>query len=355
MAINLYDTRTMLEAKEVFAPQSSFLRDRYFPTSDADIFATKKVNIDYKDEQNNKLAPLILPEAGGIPVDRRGYETHEFEPPMVAPERVLTSQHLEERQAGEIYGGNLSPLQREANILSEDLADLTRMIDLREEHMAAQTLLNNAYTAKRYADKYGSQGEDLNIKYYTEGSNPATYTGSGWTSSSTNILPDLAAMADRLTSRGLPATDVIVASDVADVMQGNSEIQELLDNRRYELGGIQPEELTYGAVLLGRLNAKGHILNIFVYSRTYTAEDGTTKAFIPSGSVVVTAPACGRMAYGSITQIEEYAQDFVTYPGRRVPHVTTDSHANTRVLTLQAKPLAIPNVKNPFIYSKVLS
>ena len=355
MAVNLYDTRTMLAAKEIFAPKASFLRDRYFPTSDADIFDTKKVNIDYKDEQNNKLAPLVFPEAGGIPVDRRGYETHEFEPPMVAPERVLTARHLEDRQAGEVFGGSLSPIQREANILSEDLADLTRMIDLREEHMAAETLLNNAYTAKRYADKYGTQGEDVNIKFYTEGSNPAVYTGSGWTTSSTNILSDLANMADRLTSRGLAATDAVVAGDVADVIQHNSEIQELLDNRRYELGGIQPEELPNGAVLIGRLNAKGHILNIFAYTRTYTAEDGSTKAFIPAGSVVVTAPACGRMAYGSITQIEEYSRDFVTYPGRRVPHVTTDSHANTRVLTLQAKPLAIPNVKNPFIFSKVLS
>lgn len=355
MAINLYDTRTMLKAGEVFAPKASFLRDRYFPTSDADIFETKKVNIDYKDEQNNKLAPLVLPEVGGIPVDRRGYETHEFEPPMVAPERVLTPKHLEERQAGEVFGGSLSPIQREANILSEDLADLTRMIDLREEHMAAQTMLNNAYTAKRYADKYGTQGEDVNIKFYTEGSNPATYSGSGWSTSSTNIISDLATMANMLTSRGLPATDVILAGDVADVVLGNSEIQELLDIRRYEMGSVKPQELPDGAVLIAVLNVKGHIMNIFSYDMSYVDEDGSTKKFIPHGSVIVTAPACGRMAYGSITQIEEYTRDYVTYPGRRVPHVTTDSHANTRVLTLQAKPLAIPNVKNPFIYSKVLA
>lgn len=355
MAINLYDTRTMLGAREVFAPGASFLRDRYFPTSDADIFSTKKVDIDYKDEQNNKLAPLVFPEAGGIPVDRRGYETHEFEPPMVAPERVLTARHLEDRQAGEVYGGSLSPIQREANILSEDLADLTRMIDLREEHMAAQTLLNNAYSAKRYADRYGSQGEDVNIKFYTELNNPASYTSTGWSTSSTNILSDLAAMADMLTKRGLPATDAIVAGDVADVMMGNSEIQELMDIRRYELGGVNPTELTNGAVLIGSFNCKGHILNVFSYNRSYTAEDGTSTDFIPHGAVIVTAPGCGRMAYGSITQIEEYSHDFVTYPGRRVPHVTTDAHSNVRTLTLQAKPLAIPNVKNPFVSTTVLS
>ena len=355
MAANLYDTRTLLASKEVYAPQASFLRDRYFPTSDADIFSTKKVDIDYKDEQANKLGPLVLPEAGGIPVDRRGYETHEFEPPLIAPERVLTAAHLEDRQAGEAIGGVLSPAEREARILADDLVDLTRLIDLREEHMAAQTMLTNAYSAKRYADKYGTQGIDFDIKFYTEGSNPATYSGSGWSTASTNIISDLDTMANMLINRGLPATDVIVAGDVADVMLSNATIQKLLDIRRYELGEVKPEELPTGAVLIAVLNVKGHIMNIFSYTRTYTAEDGSTKSFIPSGSVIVTAPACGRMAYGSVTQIEEYARDFVTYAGRRVPHVTTDSHDNVRTLTLQAKPLAIPNVKNPFIYSKVLS
>ena len=355
MAGNLYDTRTLLQAKEVYAPQASFLRDRYFPTSEADIFSTKKVNIDYKDEQSNKLGPLVLPEAGGISLDRRGYETHEFEPPLIAPERVLTSAQLEDRQAGEVIGDALSPVERESKILADDLADLTRTIDLREEHMAAQTLLTNGYSAKRYADKYGNQGIDFNIKFYSEGSNPATYTGSGWSTSSTNIISDIATMANMLTDRGLPATDVIVAGDVADVMMGNASIQKLLDIRRYELGEVKPEELPNGAVLIAVLNVKGHIMNVFSYSRTYTAEDGTTKAFIPSGSVIVTAPACGRMAYGAVTQIEEYTRDFVTYASRRVPHVTTDSHSNVRTLTLQAKPLAIPNVKNPFVCSKVLS
>jgi hypothetical protein len=195
----------------------------------------------------------------------------------------------------------------------------------------------------------------MNVKFYTEGSNPAVYTGSGWSTSSTNIIADLDTMANRLTKRGLPATDVIVASDVADVMMGNSEIQELLDIRRYELGQVKPEELPEGAVLIAVLNVKGHIMNVFSYSMSYTAEDGSSVDFIPSGSVVVTAPKCGRMAYGAISQLEEGVDGFVTYAGRRVPHVVSNVHDNVRTLTLQAKPLAIPNVKNPFVFSKVLA
>lgn len=161
-------------------------------------------------------------------------------------------------------------------------------------------------------------------------------------------------MAEMLIRRGLPATDVIVSGDVADVMLGNAEIQKLLDIRRYELGNVKPEALPNGATLIMVLNVKGHIMNIFSYTFSYTDEDGTDKLFIPSGKVVVTAPAIGRTSYGSITQMEESVRDFVTYAGRRVPHVTTDSHDNVRTLTLQAKPLTIPNVKNPFVSATVL-
>lgn len=355
MSINLFDTRTLLAAKDVIAPQATFLRDRYFPTSAADIFETEKVDIDYKDEANNRIAPAVLPEKGGIPVDRAGYETHEFTPALLAPERALTPRNLDKRLAGEVIGGTLTPTEREARILAEDLRDLTRMIDLREEQLAAATLLNNGYTIKQYADQYGTQGIDKTIQFYKEASNPAVYTpGATWSTTSTAIISDLAAMADMLTKRGLPATDVIVSGDVADVMLGNAEIQKLLDIRRYELGSVRPEELPNGATLVMVLNVKGHIMNVFSYTFSYTDESGTDRLFIPSGKIVVTAPAIGRTSYGSITQMEESVRDFVTYAGRRVPHVTTNSHDNVRTLKLQAKPLTIPNVKNPFVSATVL-
>ena len=182
----------------------------------------------------------------------------------------------------------------------------------------------------------------------------AVYTpGATWSTSSTAIISDLAAMADMLTSRGLPATDVIVSGDVADVILGNSEVQKLLDIRRYELGQVKPEELPNGATLIAVLNVKGHIMNIFSYTFSYTDESGSSKLFIPSGKVVVTAPAIGRTAYGSITQIEESVGDFVTYAGRRVPHVTTNSHDNVRTLTLQAKPVVVPNAIGFFSRAKL--
>ncbi len=359
MAIDLYNTHTMLRLQEVVKPKSTFLRDRYFPTEDEDIFPSEDVVVDFKDEVGSSLAPVVIPNKGGIPVEREGYETHNFTPPMVAPSRVLTAAQLQKRQAGEAAFSNITPQQREAKIIAQDIKDLQDLIDNREEYMAAQTLLNNGYTLKQYADRYGSNDYvEKEIKFYTGGSNPAVYTpGADWSSVSTAIVSDLAAMAGMLTKRGLPAVDVIVAGDVADVMLSNEYILKLLDNRRFILAQeVNPQEDANGSVLIAVLNVKGHLMNIFSYTREYVDETtGLATPYIPSGKVVVTAPGMGRTAYGAVTQIEGAARDYVTYAEKRVPQAIPDEKSNTMEIIMRSRPLTMPKTKNAAISATVLS
>ncbi|MBQ7564604.1 MAG: major capsid protein [Lachnospiraceae bacterium] len=358
MSINLYDTHTLLALSEVVKPKSTFLRDRYFPTAPEDIFVTEDVLVDYKDEVGNTLAPVVLPSKGGIQVEREGYETHQFTPPLVAPERPLTADQLKKRLPGEQVFSAQTPQEREARIVTKDIADLNTMIDNREEYMAAQTLLNNGYTLKQYADKYGSnEYVEKPIKFYNEASNPAIYTPSAtWSTASTKIISDIAAMADLLTKRGLGATDLIVSGNVADTMLGNTEIRELLDNRRFILAQeVNPQERPNGSVLIAVLNVKGHLINVYSYTREYVDETtGVSTPFIPEGFVVVTAPGMGRTAYGAITQIEGETRDFVTYAAARVPHVIVSEHDNVRTLIQQSRPLVMPKVKNAAISAQVI-
>ena len=343
MSINLYDTHTMLQLQEVVKPKSTFLRDRYFPTAPEDIFASKDVLVDFKDETGSTLAPVVLPSKGGIAVEREGYETHSFTPPLVAPERPLTVDQLNKRLPGESIVSAQTPQEREARIVTKDIADLDAMIDNREEYMAAQTLLNNGYTLKQYADRYGSDNYiEKKIKFFEGNSNPATYTPSAtWSTSS--------------TKRGLGATDLVVSGTVADVMLGNENILKLLDNRRFILAQeVNPQEQPNGSVLIAVLNVKGHLINVYSYTREYTDETGSTAAFIPDGYVVVTAPGIGRTAYGAVTQIEGATRDFVTYAASRVPHVVVSEHDNVRTLIQQSRPLTIPKVKNSAISANVI-
>lgn len=356
MAIDIYKTQTMLAALELMPKRPTFLRDRYFPTTPKDIFMTEDVLVEFKDEKSRKMAPCVVPMRGGIPVARDGYKTFRYTPANVAPERPLTVDDLNKKQFGETLFSQKAPAQREAAILNEDMTDMNMLIDSREEYMAAQTLFNNGYSMKHYADEYGgSKYEEYKINFYEEGNNPAVYIPAAkWDTSGGSIIGDLYAMAQMLKKRGLKAADVLFGEDVAAVIINNTEIQKLLDIKRLDIGSIKPEELPDGATSYGKINCLGVMLELICYSETYVDENNTDQTYIPKKKICVTAPAMGRTLYGATTQIEEYDRQFHTYAAARVPHVVTNVKNGIRTLTMKAKPLTMPNFKNSAISAEVL-
>lgn len=142
---------------------------------------------------------------------------------------------------------------------------------------------------------------------------------------------------------------------MADTIVNNEVIQKLLDNKRYELGMVEPEVLPAGAAVMARLNVNGRIISVISYDETYTDDAGKDQLYIPSGKCILTAPACGRTLYGAVTQVEQADGEFHTYAGRRVPKYLSNAEGNTRSLTISSRPLLIPNNKNPFIVADVLT
>lgn len=355
MAFNFYDTHYLLAAVQQLTPPTTFLRDRYFPTNDAtDVFSTTDVLVEYRDG-SKILAPFVAPRKGGVTVLRKGYEVTRYEPPFVAPRRMLTIDDLTKRGFGEALYSTLTPEQRQRTILLNDAQELSEMISRREEAMAAEVMQTNGCIMKHIADDK-DESDDKEIKFYIGGSNPASYTPSvKWDQSTAKVLADLEVMVRMLTSRGLPASDLVCAPDVADVIIRNAEIIGLLDNRRYELGSVEPSVLAPGAAIIARLNVLGRMINIISYDETYTDEGGDNQPYIKSGNCILTAPGAGRTAYGAVTQVEQSDRQFHTYTGRRVPKYLSDADSNKRTLTLTSCPLLMPKNKNPFIVASVLT
>lgn len=356
MPINIYQTQTMLKALSLMAPKHTFLRDRYFPTTESDIFVTEDVLVEYMDESNRKLAPCVVPLRGGIPVGREGYYTERYRPPYVAPERVLTIDELNKRQFGETLFSQRKPSEREAAILRKDITDLNEMIDSREEYMAAQTLFNNGYTMRAYADSYGGEKyEEFQIRFYDEDVDPAVYLPDApWDKNSETISKDLYNMAKMLKKRGLSAADVLFGETVSDMIINNKYFLQLMDNRRADWIQLKPAEYPDGVTCFGKVNCNGVMLTLFCYPEEYTDEKGKTQTFIPEGKICVTAPAVGRTLYGAITQMEQKDLETYTYAARRVPHIIADAKNSIRTLTMKARPLTIPNYKNSSITATVL-
>lgn len=356
MSINIYHTQTMIAAMNLLKPRPTFLRDRYFPTTDKDKFVTEDVLIEYKDESSRKMAPCVIPRKGGIAVPRDGYRTERYAPANIAPERTLTIDDLKKKQFGETVFSQKKPAEREAEVLRDDLKDLSEMIDTREEYMAAQTLFNNGYTMRHYADKYGSgEYEEYEIRFYDGETNDAVYTpASAWNTNTKGIIIDMAEMAAILKRRGLKAADCLFGADVANVVTNNDYILKLMDNRRLDLINLNPEEAANGVTSYGRVNCNGVMLDLYCYSEEYVGEDGIPTTFIPEGKIAVTAPGMGHTMYGAVTQMEETDRAFHTYAESRVPHITTNTHDSVRTLAMKSKPLMAPWFKNSSIVAQVL-
>ena len=220
--------------------------------------------------------------------------------------------------------------------------------------MAAEVMQTNGCIMKHIADDKDVT-DDKEIRFYSEGSNPATYTPSGnWESAYTGIIADLAVMAAMLSKRGLAATELVCGADAADAILGNAEIQKLLDIRNYNAGRVDPSTLPNGASHIATLNAKGRLIDVICYDEEYT-DGSASKPYIDTKNVILTAPGAGRTLYGAVTQVEQSDGEFHTYTGRRVPKYLSNAEGNTRTLTLTSCPLLIPNNKNPFIVAKVLA
>lgn len=358
----IYRTVTMLAAIQAMPTRRTFLRDRYFPTmapnqngvSD-DIFPGEEVLVEYRNG-SKKIAPCVMPRKGGITIEREGYKTFSYAPPFIAPQRPLTIDDLNKKGFGEQLFQNVSPQQRQAQILHRDLIEFDQMISGREEYMAAQCMINNGYVLRHYADKYGSgEYEEYEIRFYDEQANPAQYTPSKkWGEAGADIYGDISEMVYMLTQDGKPASELVMARGVSKVVLNDSTIQKYLDNKGIILGTIEPMNLPEGACCFAILNVDGHNIKLITYDETYEDESGQIAQYIPDGTVVLSHPAAGRTLYGAVTQIEQDDGEYHTYTGRRVPKYTSDSGAEVRTIKVTSRPLLIPRTKSPWVSSKVL-
>jgi hypothetical protein len=357
MAIDIYSTHTLLESVRQLAPLTTFLQDRYFPTNPAtDIFTTDDVLIEFQNG-SKKAAPFVAPRKGGVTITRDGYYMKSFAPAYIAPQRTLTIDELKKRRFGEALYPTLTPAQRQAAIMLQDMDDMRVMIKRRKEAMAAEVIFTNGCIMHEYIDDLHNF-EEKEIRFYDgEVSSGQFVPIKPWDTteeSGKQIINDLHSMIRMQTSRGLPATEALVAPDVADTLTNNEYILKLLDNRNYNIGGIDPTTLPSGATKLGRINVKGRMIDILSYEETYTDVDGTVKPFVPAGMVAVGAPAAGHTVHGAITQMEQSDREFHTYAGTEVPKYISDAANDVRKLRLASAPLPVPHNANPFSVAKVL-
>lgn len=356
--MDIYSTYYMLAAVHELPVEHTFFKKRYFPTDTAmDIFGTSRVLADYKDGSAKK-APFVVPRIGSLPVGRDGFSTYELEPANISISMPLTLDQLRNRGFGESILSEATPEERERFFLISDLAELSARISRTEEVLAIQTMLDNGCTMRHLTDKDGVY-EDIGVKFYDGDDNPAlftpenawahsTYSSGTWTPG--NWYKDICAMIAMLTKKGRPAREMIVSADVGEFLMADGWILAMLDNRRAEMGRIDPKELTEYVFELGTFNFNGRNLTILVSDGTYQ-EGNIDVPYVPDGTVIITAPNCGKGLYGAVTQMEMDGA-YHTYAGTRVPQHIFTIRPPVKETQLTSRPLFVPQRANPWTVAK---
>lgn len=346
MAIDLFDTRTMLPMLSEEKSANSFLKNRFF--SDERRFETKKVDIDIY-VGKRRIAPFVHPKIGGKTVERDGYRTDSFEPPEVSPDMVTTAEDMLKRAPGETIYGAGSPDERAAAQIGRDLAELDDMITRREEAMCSEALFQGQVTVK-------GEGYDSVIAYWP--TNPAEQpylalgAGDRWNESTSDIQKNLRdAELEILQKSGVQAQDVILGRDALDAFLNNATLAKNLDNRRIDTGQIDPQRLENGVRYWGYLKDSG--LDIWSYDDWYIdPETGLEVPMVPTKSALIGSPrARTTMAYGCVVDVEKGS-----FALPRVPVSWTQrKNPAGRIVQLKGKPLPIVHQIHGFKVLEVLA
>lgn len=338
----LYEPRTMMEALRQNPAPRRFLMDTFFRR--AMTFNTASVDLDIQ-KTKRRMASFTAPDHAGKVVEREGYYTVTVKPAYIkerVPTRVADLLH---RQMSETIYDPISPMERAAELMGQDLRMLDERITRREEQMCAEAL---------FTGKIVISGDGLNdvVDFqYAMGEHLIVLSGGdGWNQSTGKPLRDLDEWKIEIIRRcGVAPTHAICGTDVYWAIINNPDIMEKLDNRRVELGSIKPSDLPNGVRYLGTLLPA--MIDLYAYDEWYTDPvDGMDKPLVPADSILLGSnQAYCTMNYGLIQNLNSLAAV------SRFPFTWQEEDGSARWLQMESAPLPNLAQADAFLVAKVIS
>lgn len=341
MAIDMYNTRTMLRAIEQIKTPKTFLRDTIF--GQVETHTTKYVDIDIQ-KGNRRLAAYVSPLLQGKVVTREGFTTNTYEPPYIKEKMITTSQDFLTRDMGtNVYSGGQSAQQKAQKQLGKDIRTLAMRCDRTEEVQASQAIQTGIVTAV-------GDGISATIDFGLLSSHKPVLTSTDKWDDLTNSDPiaDLRTWRDLVSQdAGMVPKDVIMGADAIKNFLRNTKVQALLDNRRIVMGQIDPSNLPNGVIYWGHLNESG--LDVWEYTEWYYDVGLSTEVpMIDPDKVVMWAR--GARATRHYGAIQDLKANFVV---PRFVKSWEEEDPSGRFVMLQSAPLLAPHQIDGFLCATV--
>lgn len=347
--VNIYTPRYLAEVVRQAPPVHTFFRDTFF--TNIKNFVTERVDIDMV-KGNRRMAAFVHPRVGGTVLKGEGYTTESYKPPLINPYDTTTADQMMARLPGEdIYSG-MTPAQRGAQQLMDEYARLNDATTRREEWMAVQAIVTGKIPIV-------GKGVNEEIDFGLSSTNKPTLTSTAkWNGTAAKILDNLEDWTNIVLQNGFTNVDrAIMGKNAIRAFLANADVQKMLDNRRINMGLIDPRDLPNGVKYYGHLTNPN--IDIYGYAEVYL-DDWTdpdapaTKPLVPDDKVILISGNAGFMlAYGACTYIEESGQ-WVTAQTNRLLRSYVEHHPDRRMIELQAHPLPIPDKVDSWLVATVL-
>jgi len=329
MSIELYDTRTLLEAVKIMKSPQTFLRDTFF--SDVDTFITENVDVDFK-KGKRKMAPFVAPRIGGVVMDRQGFKTETYTPPKIAPERIMSKDDITNRAMGESVYSQRSPEERARELIADDLIELDEYITRREEWMCREVLLNGKVIIT-------SEGAEQQIDYGFTNKEALTSTDVWSDTGNSTPYADLKEKRREIIQKtGRAPKIAVLGYNAWELFAAHPDTKTKLDTMRLNLGNIEPSVQSPSLTFLGKLQELN--LELYTYDEWFLDDNGDEQPMIPANTVVMGSQGMNRRFYGAVTQLED--SGFVTIEGEKVPKIWNDKNNDVRKIRLTSRPLPVP-------------
>lgn len=336
MAINisLYDRAVLNRVVRDLNVPTNFLADTFFP----EVVASDVEEIYFDvDTYRPRLSPFVSPLAEGKVVASPGFTTGNFRPAYIKDKRVHDPNRAAKRRIGEPFLGTMSLAERQRANIARDLTDQLQMWSRRLEWMASSVLRTGAVTIS--GDRYPAR----TVSFGRDSGNTVTLSGgSRWGQAGISPLDNLTTWATTMHSLiGAWPSVVVMEPSVVPTFMADTNVTKLLDRQAYRREpslNLEPMARSQGA---GLAISYGNIGNfdIWSYQQTYLDDSLTPQKFMPTGTVLMAAPAVveGVRHFGAIKDEEAGLQAMPTFSKSWV-----EQDPSVRWLLMQSAPLLAP-------------
>lgn len=324
----LYSTGALRRVVENLDEPRLFLLSMFFTLIQEE--ETEEIHFDV-DQSKPRITPFVSPKRPGRVVEKTGYRTDTFKPAYAKDKREFDPSAPLKRVMGERIGGSLSPMERRAIRLRQEIADQLEMLSRREEVMASEVLRTGKVTVK------GDGYPETVVDFERDPDLTIGLTDSDkWDAEGVNVINHIEDWATLIQDKSGVVVNTVVMDPAAwRLFRANERVEKLLDTRR---GSASVAEL--GPIDARKARFMGTIGDFvfWLYQDSYVDDDGQTKKVLPENTVIMSGPELlGTRCYGAIQ--DEKANYKAT---RYFIKSWLEEDPAVRWLLLQCAPLVVP-------------